>query len=45
MSERGVRGNGLEWARREWVNIADLVNYQFPEANVPILQRVVKEFS
>ncbi len=28
-----------------WVDIADLANYQFPEANVPILERVIKEFS
>lgn len=28
-----------------WVDIAELANYQFPEANVPILERVIKEFS
>ncbi|WP_165312213.1 8-oxo-dGTP diphosphatase MutT [Vibrio ziniensis] len=28
-----------------WVDIAALANYQFPEANVPILERVIKEFS
>ncbi len=36
---------GKEGQQGEWVNVADLVHYQFPEANVPILQRVVKEFS
>lgn len=36
---------GKEGQQGLWVSIADLANYQFPEANVPILERVVKEFS
>ncbi|MEF1339239.1 8-oxo-dGTP diphosphatase MutT, partial [Vibrio rotiferianus] len=28
-----------------WVDITALPDYTFPEANVPILERVVKEFS
>jgi 8-oxo-dGTP diphosphatase len=36
---------GREGQMGQWVNIEDLANYNFPEANVPILERVVKEFS
>tara|TARA_Y100001956_G_scaffold81144_1_gene97956 strand:- start:1448 stop:1846 length:399 start_codon:yes stop_codon:yes gene_type:complete len=36
---------GKEGQQGEWVEIAELSNYAFPEANVPILERVVKEFS
>ncbi|MCF7361280.1 8-oxo-dGTP diphosphatase MutT [Vibrio diazotrophicus] len=36
---------GKEGQEGRWVDIAELVNYQFPEANVPILERVIKEFS
>ncbi|CAM2744834.1 8-oxo-dGTP diphosphatase MutT [Vibrio diazotrophicus] len=36
---------GKEGQEGLWVDIAELVNYQFPEANVPILERVIKEFS
>ncbi len=36
---------GKEGQEGLWVNVADLVNYQFPEANVPVLERVVEEFS
>ncbi|MGF1722192.1 8-oxo-dGTP diphosphatase MutT [Vibrio kyushuensis] len=28
-----------------WVEVADLVKYTFPEANRPIMQRVIKEFT
>lgn len=35
---------GKEGQQGEWVTIADLTRYEFPEANVPILERVVKEF-
>ncbi|PNH91876.1 8-oxo-dGTP diphosphatase MutT [Vibrio diazotrophicus] len=36
---------GKEGQEGRWVDIAELANYQFPEANVPILERVIKEFS
>ncbi len=36
---------GKEGQEGRWVDIAKLANYQFPEANVPILERVIKEFS
>ncbi|MEI8657367.1 MULTISPECIES: 8-oxo-dGTP diphosphatase MutT [Vibrio] len=36
---------GKEGQEGLWVDIAELANYQFPEANVPILERVIKEFS
>ena len=36
---------GKEGQEGLWVDIAELVNYQFPEANVPILERVIKEVS
>lgn len=36
---------GKEGQQGLWVKIADLENYAFPEANVPILERVMKEFS
>ncbi|WP_406731906.1 8-oxo-dGTP diphosphatase MutT [Vibrio scophthalmi] len=35
---------GREGQQGEWVKIKQLENYAFPEANVPILQRVIKEF-
>lgn len=35
---------GREGQKGTWVKIADLPNYTFPEANVPILNRVVEEF-
>ncbi|CAH0541272.1 8-oxo-dGTP diphosphatase MutT [Vibrio marisflavi] len=28
-----------------WVGLKDLLNYQFPEANIPVLQRVIQEYS
>ncbi|MDN3614079.1 MAG: 8-oxo-dGTP diphosphatase MutT [Vibrio gallaecicus] len=36
---------GKEGQQGKWVKILDLASYSFPEANVPILERVVKEFS
>lgn len=36
---------GKEGQDGHWVDIPKLANYQFPEANVPILERVIKEFS
>lgn len=36
---------GREGQQGEWVKIKQLENYAFPEANIPILQRVIKEFS
>ncbi len=35
---------GREGQQGEWVDISDLSNYTFPEANVPILNRVISEF-
>ncbi len=36
---------GKEGQQAEWVSLQSLSQYAFPEANVPILERVVKEFS
>ncbi|GAJ69883.1 LOW QUALITY PROTEIN: mutator MutT protein [Vibrio sp. JCM 18904] len=36
---------GREGQEGRWVEIRELGNYAFPEANVPILVRVVKEFA
>ncbi|MFA0115008.1 8-oxo-dGTP diphosphatase MutT [Vibrio sp. 10N.261.46.E11] len=36
---------GKEGQQGEWVSLESLNQYTFPEANVPILERVVKEFS
>ncbi|MFZ3409585.1 8-oxo-dGTP diphosphatase MutT [Vibrio chagasii] len=36
---------GKEGQQGEWVSLESLSQYAFPEANVPILERVVKEFS
>ncbi len=36
---------GKEGQQGRWVDIRDLPEYAFPEANVPILHRVVQEFS
>lgn len=36
---------GKEGQDGHWVDIPKLANYQFPEANEPILERVIKEFS
>ncbi len=36
---------GREGQEGRWVDITALPDYPFPEANVPILERVVKEFS
>jgi 8-oxo-dGTP diphosphatase len=36
---------GKEGQQGQWVEVSDLPSYAFPEANVPILNRVVKEFS
>lgn len=35
---------GKEGQQGAWVAIADLRHYTFPEANVPILKRVIQEF-
>ncbi|MEZ8825224.1 8-oxo-dGTP diphosphatase MutT [Vibrio amylolyticus] len=35
---------GREGQRGEWVTISDLSSYRFPEANQPIVDRVIKEF-
>ncbi|MGO2160302.1 MAG: 8-oxo-dGTP diphosphatase MutT [Vibrio toranzoniae] len=36
---------GKEGQQGEWVSLESLNQYVFPEANVPILERVIKEFS
>ncbi|HDM8127276.1 TPA: 8-oxo-dGTP diphosphatase MutT [Vibrio harveyi] len=36
---------GREGQEGCWVDVAALLDYTFPEANVPILERVIKEFS
>ncbi|EHC7288752.1 8-oxo-dGTP diphosphatase MutT [Vibrio parahaemolyticus] len=36
---------GQEGQEGRWVAVGELGDYTFPEANVPILQRVVKEFA
>ncbi|PFG45240.1 8-oxo-dGTP diphosphatase [Vibrio sp. ES.051] len=36
---------GREGQEGRWVEISELGDYPFPEANVPILERVVKEFA
>ena len=36
---------GKEGQQGEWVSLESLNQYAFPEANVPILERVIKEFS
>ena len=36
---------GKEGQQGEWVDLESLSQYAFPEANVPILDRVIKEFS
>ncbi|WP_274883554.1 8-oxo-dGTP diphosphatase MutT [Vibrio harveyi] len=36
---------GREAQEGRWVDVAALLDYTFPEANVPILERVIKEFS
>ncbi|MEZ9566520.1 8-oxo-dGTP diphosphatase MutT [Vibrio artabrorum] len=36
---------GKEGQQGEWVSLKSLNQYTFPEANVPILERVIKEFS
>ena len=35
---------GREGQQGQWVTIKQLSNYDFPEANVPILNRVIQEF-
>ena len=36
---------GREGQLGEWVRVADLIDYDFPEANVPILHKVVELYS
>ncbi|AUI85295.1 7,8-dihydro-8-oxoguanine-triphosphatase [Vibrio azureus] len=36
---------GREGQQGQWVDVAALADYAFPEANLPIVKRVVKEFS
>ncbi|MDF2153326.1 8-oxo-dGTP diphosphatase MutT [Vibrio sp. CAU 1672] len=36
---------GREGQQGKWVRIVELADYTFPQANVPILQRVMQEFS
>ncbi|AQM18870.1 7,8-dihydro-8-oxoguanine-triphosphatase [Vibrio sp. V09_P4A23P171] len=36
---------GKEGQQGEWVAVSELANYSFPEANAPIVERVMKEFA
>lgn len=36
---------GREGQQGRWVKVADLVDYEFPEANQPIVERVMVEFA
>ncbi|ENC6730188.1 8-oxo-dGTP diphosphatase MutT [Vibrio navarrensis] len=36
---------GKEGQQHAWVKVTQLNDYAFPEANVPVLQRVLKEFA
>ena len=36
---------GREGQEGRWVEISELGDYAFPEANLPILERIVKEFA
>ncbi|OIQ23689.1 8-oxo-dGTP diphosphatase MutT [uncultured Vibrio sp.] len=36
---------GKEGQQGKWVKVAELVDYDFPEANLPIVERVIKEFA
>ncbi|MDW6001730.1 8-oxo-dGTP diphosphatase MutT [Vibrio mangrovi] len=36
---------GKEGQQGQWVHVADLTNYHFPEANEPIVEQVMREFS
>jgi 8-oxo-dGTP diphosphatase len=35
---------GKEGQEGQWVNVSDLSNYQFPEANLPVVRKVMLEF-
>ncbi|MGY5583709.1 8-oxo-dGTP diphosphatase MutT [Vibrio cincinnatiensis] len=35
---------GKEGQQGQWVSIGELADYSFPEANIPIVERVMKEF-
>ncbi len=36
---------GKEGQQARWVSVAELANYRFPEANVPILEKVVAQYA
>lgn len=36
---------GKEGQEGRWVAVSELADYTFPEANVPVLQRVIQEFA
>ena len=36
---------GKEGQQGKWIAIRELVDYSFPAANIPIIERVIKEFS
>ncbi|CAM3990038.1 8-oxo-dGTP diphosphatase MutT [Vibrio neonatus] len=35
---------GKEGQQGQWVNVADLANYAFPEANIPVVKSVIQHF-
>ncbi|WED21423.1 8-oxo-dGTP diphosphatase MutT [Vibrio sp. JC009] len=44
VSEFDNKPYGKEGQRGEWVEIPQIREYDFPEANIPVLERVIKEF-
>jgi len=36
---------GREGQEVRWVDLADLANYEFPEANRPVVEKLLAEFS
>ncbi len=36
---------GKEGQLGQWVSVNELAQYEFPQANIPVLERVIKEFA
>ncbi|PMH39777.1 7,8-dihydro-8-oxoguanine-triphosphatase [Vibrio sp. 10N.286.49.B3] len=45
VSEFDHQPYGREGQQGQWVKVADLVNFDFPEANLPIVHRVIKKYT